>query len=197
MKVNVAGEGRVDVIVATRLLATAGLGVELKIETGGSGRLDQKLAGYQRSSDHLPWLILRDLDQAPCAPALLQRLGVRATAMFSVRIPVRAIEAWLLADDERLAAFLDVPRSAIPADPDILTAPKLAVVAAARRSRSKRRRDAMVPQSDRMAVGPGYAAALEQFATSEWRPDRARQRSASLERALRAVAGLTRRRSLA
>ena len=45
---------------------------------------------------------------------------------------MRAVEAWLLADTERIAAFLRIARVKVPGDPETLDNPKATMVALAR-----------------------------------------------------------------
>jgi hypothetical protein len=114
-----------------------------------------------------------------------------------LRVAVRAVEAWLLADAERLATFLYIPRHRVPTLPDAEADPKATLVRLARRSRSRLIRRDMVPRMGSSArVGPGYAGRIVEFVTATasrgWRPAVAAEHSDSLRRCLDALRGLSR-----
>lgn len=187
--VTLAVEGATDVAVVRRLINEAGLqpGAEY---VRSKGDLDRHLAGYNKAARFSCWLVLRDLDHdAACAPELLRRLLPAPAPRMRLHIPVRAVEAWLLADVEAISQALAVARTAIPADPEAVPDPKRALVDLARRSRRPATREALVPAPGASAkVGPGYAPFIIEFATEQWRPAIAAQHSQSLAR-LRAFLG--------
>jgi hypothetical protein len=146
--------------------------------------LDQDLPGYNASAKGTPWLVLRDLDDEPCAPALLRRLAVRPAKWMCLRIPVREVEAWLLADGGAIARYLKVPVSKVPRDPDSLPDPTRTIVNLARQSTKPAIVREMTPKQGAAAVvGPLYETRLIEFATNHWDLDRASKRSRSLLRA--------------
>ncbi len=152
----------------------------------GKANLKDKIAGYNNAAKHAPWVVLVDLDQdADCAPPL--RVGWVPTPgpQLCFRVAVRAVEAWLMADAEAVAAFLSVAHRKIPANPEGLVAPKEALVNLARASRRKQIRDDMVPrEGSGRSIGPAYVSRLIEFASSHWRPAEAADRSDSLRRAI-------------
>jgi hypothetical protein len=113
-----------------------------------------------------------------------------------LRVAVRAIEAWLLADAEHLAAFLRVPRARIPPDPDAEPDPKNTLIALARRGSNRAICSDIVPrQGSGGRVGPGYSGRIIEFvsgAAHPWRPEVAVQRSDSLRRCVAALRNLKR-----
>lgn len=185
--VTVAVEGIVDQAVAQRLLRWAGRktgGVHVK---RGKDQLDPRLPGYNNAARFSPWLVLRDLDRDAECPAELarQKLG-DPSPLLLFRVPVRAVEAWLLADRERLAEFLAVRPAKVPERPEELDRPKRAIVDIARKSRLKDIRRGMVPQPGHSAeVGPAYSALMIEFASQQWDPERAASRADSLARCLK------------
>jgi hypothetical protein len=104
------------------------------------------------------------------------------------RIAVREVEAWLLADQERLSTFLKVATARVPSEPEAEHDPKRAMVDIARKSRKREIREDMVPRpGSGRTVGPAYASRLIEFVshpTTGWRPDIAAKRSDSLRRCL-------------
>jgi hypothetical protein len=192
--VNVVVEGDTDLPVARAILKHVGLEPGLEIDCGGKARLDQRLPGYSAAAAHSPWLVLRDLDtDAACAAALVHRLVPRPARRLCLRIAVHAVEAWLLADADRMAQFLHVQPAQVPAAPDDLRDPKQALVNLARRSTRPAIREDMVPgRKASRPVGPGYEARIIEFASKHWRPARASARSPSLHRCIDALRGLAR-----
>jgi hypothetical protein len=185
--ISAAVEGDLDEAVARRLITHAG-GIPGPIYgKNGKQHIRQRVASYNRAAQRAPWLVLVDLDHDfECAPPLgAAWLPARAASKLCFRVAVRAVEAWLMADAERLAQFLGVARSRIPRSPEQEDHPKTGLVNLARRSRRRDVREDIVPraQSGR-AVGPAYSSRLIEYVASELRPDVAAQRAGSLRRAV-------------
>ncbi|MBL8539311.1 MAG: hypothetical protein JNK68_02950 [Betaproteobacteria bacterium] len=159
----------------------------------GKASLREKRTGYVNAARRAPWIVLVDLDHdAPCPPPLRSDWVPVQVPFLCFRVAVRAVEAWLLADADALAAFLGVSRNRIPRDPESLQDPKTAMVNLARASRRTAIRADMVPRDGSgRPIGPAYASRLIEFASSPWRPDIAAQRSDSLRRALACLEKLT------
>ena len=99
------------------------------------------------------------------------------------RVAVRQIEAWLLADSERLARFLSIAIARVPVDPEALDNPKETLVNLARHSRRRDIREDMVPRPrSGRSVGAAYTSRLIEFAETQWRPEIAAERADSLRR---------------
>ena len=189
--VTLAVEGLTDEAVMRRLLRDHRIEVALVVGLRGKAYLDQKLDAFNRAAQFGDWLVLRDLDQdAACAPSFVRDRLPRASSGMHLRIVVRAIEAWLLADARGIADFFGVSRQHIPVDPSSLDDPKRALIDVARRSRSRAIREDMVPDPRTTArVGPGFVARIIEFAYSAWHWERAATQSESLRRC---IARLTR-----
>lgn len=187
--VTVAVEGDIDAAVARRILAELGLPLGPIHGRQGKGHLDKGLRGYNNAARYAHWLVIRDLDHdAECAPGLVTQLMPAPSTYMCLRVAVRQIEAWLLADRSGIADLFQVPVEIVPADPETLPDAKAAVVQLAQRSRSRRFREDIVPAPNTSAkVGPGYTARMIEFATNIWRPRAAADSCASLASCLRAV----------
>lgn len=136
----------------------------------GKHRLDKKFAAYNAAAVHEPFLVLRDLDHdAECAPLLLAARKQEASAFMCFRVAVRSLEAWLLADATAMAEWLEVDEAHVPKAPEELVKPKDALLALARRSRSRDMRADLLPdpKSGRQ-TGPLYAARLQEFIVDTW-----------------------------
>lgn len=191
--VTVAVEGVIDAAVAQRILAFAGLHLaRAPLVSGGKNRLDRQLRGYNNASRHSPWLVLRDLDHdAPCAAALRQQLVATPSEGLILRIAVRTIESWLIADRKGLAKYLRVPVSSVPTEPERLLSPKDSIIRLARRSKSDTLRRQLIPMQGSIArVGPGYTARISEFALIDWDPAAAAECSRSLARTVLRLKGV-------
>lgn len=171
--VSGAVEGVVDQAVLRRLLGHVGLPAGPIHVTGGKQKLLQSLGGYNRAAVHAPWVVLVDLDQdADCAPPFISSLMTAPAVGMNLRIAVRQVESWLLADRAHLAAFLRIPRGIVPRDLEAEADPKQTMVALARRSRDRGVREEMVPRPGAgRRAGPGYAGRLIDFVDNRWDPN--------------------------
>lgn len=190
MRFHFATEGEDDAAVAQRLLSHVGLAIAHSPgAVNGKIALDKKLPIYARSANALPWLILRDLDHdAACPGELVETLVPSRPPLLVLRIAVRTVESWLLADDESIAEYLRVPRSKVPRQPEQLDHPKLEMVKLARLSSlAAVRRDMLPEEGGGRPTGKAYTQKLVTFAREHWDPERARRRSISVDRCLRAL----------
>jgi hypothetical protein len=190
--VTVAVEGDTDIAMVDRILEAVGLSRGIAYPVNGKVNLDRQLVGFNSAARFAPWLVVRDLNgDADCAAALVARLLPTPAASMCFRVAVRAAEAWLMADRERMAAFLGVSVARLPMDPDLVADPKQALVNLARHSRRRQILEDMVPEPGTSGrIGPGYAGQIVQFATTRWRPEVAAGLSPSLAGCLRALGRL-------
>ncbi len=188
--VSIAVEGLVDEAVLRRVLQCAGLDCTRSYGFRGKDHLLSRLNDYARAACYEPWVVLVDLDREQvCVPQyILDLVPEPRPPHLYLRVAVRAVESWLLADRQRVATFLGVPVARVPACPDTEVNPKTTLVDLARRSRRTRIRRDIVPRDNSGAsVGPLYASRLIEFVVGiqePWRPDVAAQSSPSLQRCL-------------
>lgn len=118
----------------------------------------------------MPFIILTDLDNDDCPPGLLNRwLPHGRNSNLVLRIAVREVEAWLLADRKRFAEFLGVAVSRLPQRPDECDDPKMFLVNLARGSRLREIRDDLIPTPlGTNKVGKNYVGQLIRFVTTKW-----------------------------
>ena len=184
--VGIVVEGLNDRTAADRLLAAAGHQVDpvRVVVKRGKTQLDPVLASINRAAVHLPWLVLRDADlDADDCPVALRRqlLSGEQAPLLSVRLVVRSLEAWVLADRRAFALHFGVQPALVPADPEQEQHPKRSLVAACSRSRQRSVRQGMARANG--TPGPEYTAMLDDFLRRTWDPARARQAAPSLSRA--------------
>lgn len=188
--VEAAVEGVLDAAVAKRLVEDAGAQLARDpFIKGGRGPLLRSVPRYLAAARHTPWFVLCDLDRDQCAPGLLRERLAGRPPSFCFRVAVRAVEAWMLADPG-VARFLQVPQSALPADPDGELNPKHALLQIARSSRSSDVRERIGGTLGGHEPGIAYNEMLAEFVRDRWDPARAAERSDSLRRAISAVARL-------
>jgi hypothetical protein len=190
--ITAAVEGNVDEAVVRRLIEHVGGTPGPIYGRNGKDHLRQRIANYNQAARLSPWVVLVDLDHdAECAPPLRSAWLPALSPHMCLRVAVRQVEAWLLADRERLAKFLSVSTSRIPHNPESVEHPKSTLVELARYSRRRDIREDMAPRpGSGRSVGPAYTARLIEFVISErtgWRPEVAARYSDSLNRSLRCL----------
>ena len=182
-------EGSVDEAVIGALCKW--LSVELGTVYGKQGKqyIDKNLHGYNDAARFEPWFVLRDLNaDADCAPILIRRLLPQPAQHMKLRIAVRQVEAWLLADRQSFAAYFAVSVSRLPSDPDSLSDAKAEVIRLVGRSLSPAVRQDMIPRARSGASeGPAYASRMIEFAANLWDPREAARHSESLQRCIRSL----------
>ena len=153
---------------------------------GGYGYLKKSIQAWNRAAAHGPWIVLTDLDKAPCPLALIADwLGSPPHPNLLFRVAVREVESWVIADRPGFANFLQVSEKLLPEHPDETADPKAALIEAARKSRSRDLRVRIVPKNGSTAtIGPEYNACLCEFVGRHWRAGYAAKHSPSLRRAL-------------
>ena len=139
-----------------------------------------------------PWVVLIDLNgDGNCAPEVIHNWLPNPSEHMFLRIAVRAAEAWILADRERIASWLGLSVGQIPINPDELSNPKQELINLARRTPRRWLRNEIVPrESSGRMVGPLYTSRMMQFIQDKqvgWRPGAARlvsQSSGSLHQSI-------------
>lgn len=191
--VNIVVEGKTDEFVARRLLEHVGLGVGTVYGLNGKADILMRLSGYNQAARFAPWFVLVDLDNnQPCTGQAVRLWLPNQQAGMRLRVAVQAVESWILADAESLAAFLAIPSSKVSPNPDLDPQPKRTLINLARMSRRKAIREDMVPrQGSSLTAGPHYADRLIEFIKNYWQPDEALKRSESLQRCVYALSSLT------
>jgi hypothetical protein len=188
--INLLVEGATDEVVVRRVLAYAGFRPGTAYGKKGKSDLLRRLPTYNQAARFTPWFVTVDLDHdAPCAPEYVRMLLPEREQGLLLRIAVREMEAWLLADADQIASYLGISPALVPREPDAEENPKRTLVNLARRStRSAIKNDIVPREGSGREVGPGYEGAIIEFVTKHgWRPEVAAQRSDSLQRCLRAL----------
>lgn len=196
LAVSGAVEGTLDEAVLRRLAADLGIHVGAVFGRSGKSHLKGRLDAYNRAARFSPWIVLVDLDDDfECAPSLLAEWLPAPAEHMCLRVAVREIESWLLADRAGIAAFLSVPVRRVPRSVDDLDDPKQTLIDLARSSRSRAIREDMAPRPGSGAsIGPAYTSRMSEFVGKEgrgrWQPSSAARVSPSLSRCIRAMTEL-------
>jgi hypothetical protein len=182
-------EGVLDEAVLQRLLDIVEMDLYPVHGKKGKPWLRERIAGFNAAAIHNPWVVLVDLDHDSRCPSSLVNEWLPTPARYMrLRVAVRSIEAWLLADRDRIGEFLSIARSKVPQNPEQLESPKQTLINLARASRRSDIRQDLVPRPTSGRIeGPAYTSRLVEFVSDPengWRPHTARDHAESLKRCL-------------
>lgn len=197
----IATEDELSESVALRLVAEVqpALQVTQKLRKNGFGYLRSKMASWCEVARHQPVLLLTDLDRVACPVEMLRQwhgtLAVPANLL--MRLAIREVEAWLLADHEAMRKLLG-ERGRLPTEPEQLPDPKAALLQLAAKYAPRDVRADLVQTKGAMASqGIGYNDRLTHWVQTCWQPERAAERAPSLAKTRLRLQELARRVELA
>jgi hypothetical protein len=204
IEVDYTGEGRVDAQVARRLILAAGHvpGRDFVSNRPHKGKdaLDLSLKGLNAGAPFgNPVLVLRDLDHdAPCAGEWVAdlsrtRLGRPQHKALLLRVAVRSVEAWLMADAKGLAQAGGLRLGLVPRDPEAETNPKATLVSLLCRHGDRHVREALrIRSKDERPTDQVLGAWIAEFVADRWDVEAASRsaRAPSLSRCLARLRGL-------
>jgi hypothetical protein len=148
----------------------------------GNGYLKTKMGSWRQMARHQVMLVLTDLDRANCLIEFRnQWLTSAAPANLLFSIAVREVEAWILADHTAMRKLIG-EKGTLPATPDEVADPKRCLLMLAKSAPKQIRDDLLKTIDGPLMPGLGYNARLTVWINSEWSPQRAAERSPSLER---------------
>ena len=185
--VALATEDVLSEAVGKRLLIDAGYHIDPSpiLRKNGFGYLRSKMDSWCEIAQRKPILLITDLDTASC-PVDLRATWIgnrKPTKNLVLRVAVREIEAWLMADHLAFRTLIG-KRGTLPPNPDLLPDPKQYLLRLVEKQASREIREDMVANVRAIASqGIGYNSRLSQFATTLWNPERAGTRSKSLQKA--------------
>ena len=184
----VATEDALSEAVARRMLVEAGRDERSAHYVGrrGAGYLKVNMKKFAEAAARFPVLVITDLDAGICAPKLIDQwmVKVTASAMLRLRVAVREVEAWIMADRERFADFLGVSQAKIERDTETIADPKRRLLELARGARRNIRRGLLPAPGAAAAQGFEYNTLLGTFVADTWRPAAASENNNSLRRAI-------------
>jgi len=182
--VYLAAEDSPGLAVGRKLITEAHpLTVYREENARGYGKLKAKARNYHQMGVRMPVLMLTDLDENECPSEIIKEwIGDAPSVGFLFRVCVREIEAWLIADRERLAEYFGISPAKISSSPESLDDPKAELIRLSQLSRQRAIRAAFMPHQS-APIGPGYNEYLERFIINDWRPDVATSFAPSLAKA--------------
>jgi len=154
------------------------------LRKGGFGYLKSRMDNWRRLAQQQPVFLLTDLDNVDC-PSLLREEWIGSKPLpenLVMRIAVREIESWILADHKALRQLIG-NKGKLPTEPDKVLDAKECLFALARLADRSIREDLLKIEGAIASQGIGYNARLTTWVRSEWDPERAADRSPSLARA--------------
>lgn len=195
--ITIVTEDTLSTAMLTRLLDEADIGVTVGMRlpkesrrrsARGNTYIEAKIGGFNHAAQFHPHVVLLDLDDRECAPGYVRELLPHGASRYMLlRIAVREVESWVLADREGFHAFSGLARERIPLDPDSLSDPKRTLINLMRKSRKQILRDAIVPATPSARIGPDYNGTLVRMLAEHWQLDRALDHSPSLASAFSAL----------
>lgn len=185
--INYLVEGEIDEIIAHQIIFRLGHEIGVGYGKRGVGYIQKKIQNFNETAQSILYLVLVDFmdTKLECPAQVISNWLPNKNELMFFRVVVREIESWVLADRESLAAFLNVNIELIPAKPENEPDPKRKLVNIARKSQSKKIRDALVPDQNSTAqVGKLYTSEIKRFVSDFWNIDTARKNSPSLNKCL-------------
>ncbi len=184
--INIATEDALGQAVASKLVAIFTQSeVHLKLGQNGFGHLKNNLKKYIELADQIPLLLLTDLDQLICAPALVSSwigsINILPGPNFVFRVAVREVESWVLADEHGCKSYFGF--KTVPKNPDALADPKKTLLNLAANAKREIRANLIATRGAIATQGIGYNAVLTHFVDQIWDPERASLNSPSLRKA--------------
>ena len=187
LQVALATEDEVSEAVGSRLISEWGsrLEVGLRLRRGGYGYLRSRMKNFCEMARRSPVLVITELDRTVCPAALCSEWTRRLSrpAGLLLRVAVREIEAWLLADHDAIRSFFGrAAAGRLPDRTDAIEYPKEFLLDLALRAPRDVRDDLTPGRGSLSSQGLGYNPRLTQYVYQYWDPQRASQRSPSLAR---------------
>ena len=182
-----AVEGMPDEVVLRKICESENISLQAVYICGGKSKLDKKIPSYNSAAAYGNWIILRDLDHdADCGPELLEQLLPEPSENMRLRVVIREVESWLMADHAAFASFFGLRETQLPNDVEAIDHPKEFLIRLIEGSRKKAVREDMLPRpGSGRGEGRAYASRLAEFAQFRWSPERAAGICDSLDRCLR------------
>ena len=183
--IALATEDQLSEAIALRLIAEVATPHHIthKLRKGGVGYLRTKMDSWRQMAEHQVMMVLTDLDHADCLVEFRDQWfnAKQPPANLLLRVAVREVESWVLADHAAMRALIG-PKGVLPPMPDLLADPKQMLLRLAKNAHNQVRQDLLKTIDGNLSPGVGYNSRLTQWVNSTWSPQRAADRSPSLAR---------------
>ncbi len=187
--INLAVEDDLSEAVLRKILRSFNRAFQVKTvyKKGGFGYLKKQIKSFNQASQHIPFLVLTDLDQATCPVELITdwiKFPKNPNLIF--RVAVREVESWVLADRESFAQYLGLQKEQIPRETDLLDNPKETLFQIVKKCSKREIKNSILPMKG-AKIGPDYNGKLTQFITDNWKLQNAQKNSESLNRTIKCL----------
>lgn len=175
--------------VANALLEQTGKNYQIKNRLFlGKSEIRANINALNESSKGFPHFVLTDQNSAhDCPPTEISKwIKGPKNPNLIYRFAVMEVESWVMAHRKAFTKFLSVPLNRVPLHTDKIKHPKEFLIGLARKSRSVRLREDIVPPPGATSkTGPDYNGRLGEFVRQDWNAQAACKHSPSLERTFR------------
>jgi len=188
--ISILVEGNLDETVARKIIDTAGGTVGTVYGRKGVNYIEKKISGFNQLAQGILILTLVDLMDldSDCPAEVVQEWLPHRHEQMLLRLVVREIESWIMADRTSISRFFGLRKALIPHHPEQLEDPKAKLVGLARSSQRQGLRNALVPNNPAMNdEGPAYTSRMQRFVRNQWSVRDAAENAPSLHRCLQAV----------
>jgi len=188
--ISILVEGNLDETVARQIIGAAGGTVGTVYGRRGIDYIEKKITGFNQLAKGIPILTLVDLMDldSDCPAEIVREWLPHRHEQMLLRLVVREIESWILADRTSISRFFGLRKALIPHHPEQLGDPKATLVELADSSQRQGLRNAIVPDDPTMNdEGPAYTTRLQRFVRDQWSVENAAENASSLHRCLQAV----------
>jgi len=184
--IALATEDALSEAVGKRLIAELPLKLHIGplLRKDGFGYLKSKMSNWCQLAERQPVVLITDLDKISCPSAMLDIWYGKLPRPDNLvlRIAVREIESWLLADHQAMRKLIG-EKGKLPIEPDSLPDPKQELIKLSQLAKRDVRSDLVKEEGAIASQGIGYNARLTELVATNWNPERASQLSPSLEKA--------------
>lgn len=190
LPISVLVEGTLDAVVAEKIITTSGDTLGTVYGQEGIDYIEKKIQGFNDLAQGIPILALVDLMdlESDCPAKIIQDWLPHRHEQMLLRVVVREIESWILADRTNVARFLGIRKSLVPHHPEDLADPKESLVELARASRHAGIRNDIVPNDPTVNdEGKAYTTRVGRFVRNQWDLTAAMETASSLHRCVLAV----------
>lgn len=180
-------EDRLSENILRKVVQYCGNSVGHCYKKNGCSYIDGKIRAFNSASKYSPYIVLRDLDNYSCAPALVKALINNKNNNLILRIAVREAESWLLADKENFSNYLGISENSISNNVENIRDPKEYLINIARKAKKSIREDIVPERGTTAKYGKNYNGCLELFVLNYWDINIAMNVSNSLNKAITAI----------
>lgn len=188
--ISILVEGNLDETVAGEIIDAAGGTVGTVYGRRGADYIEKKITGFNQLAQGIPILTLVDLMDldSDCPAEIVQEWLPHRNEHMLLRLVVREIESWILADRAAISRFFGIRKALVPHHPETLEDPKATLVDLARSSSRAGLQNAIVPDDPTTNdEGPAYTTRMQRFVRDQWTVGDAVENASSLHRCRRAV----------